>query len=129
MEVVAFSANNGEPRFQQCEEMTAPSCGSRAASAWPPSPAASARPTSSTYRVVGTKGELVMDPAYEYAEELTQTRDGQRPDSRADLPQARPVRARADQLLGMHPQRCRAGAIRMGGSRGCPGDSRALPIG
>ena len=72
MEVVAFSANNGEPRFQQCEEMTGAilrfpgrerlasfTCSFNGADV-------------STYRVVGTKGELVMDPAYEYAGELKQ---------------------------------------------------------
>ena len=72
MEVMAFSANNGEPRFQQCEEMTAAilrfpgrerlasfTCSFNGADV-------------GTYRVVGTKGELVMDPAYEYAKGLTQ---------------------------------------------------------
>jgi predicted dehydrogenase len=72
MEVTAFSANSGEPRFQQCEEMTAAilrfpgrerlatfTCSFNGADV-------------GTYRVVGTKGELVMDPAYEYAEALTQ---------------------------------------------------------
>ncbi len=72
MEVVAFSANNGERRFQQCEEMTSAilrfpgrerlasfTCGFNGTDV-------------GTYRVVGTKGELVMDPAYEYAEGLTQ---------------------------------------------------------
>jgi predicted dehydrogenase len=72
MEVLAFSANNGEPRFRQCEEMTA------AILRFPgrerlASFICSFNSTDvSTYRVVGTKGELVMDPAYEYAEELTQ---------------------------------------------------------
>lgn len=72
MEVFAFSANNGDPRFRQSEEMTSAilrfpgrerlasfTCGFGSADV-------------STYRVVGTKGELVMDPAYEYAGELTQ---------------------------------------------------------
>jgi predicted dehydrogenase len=72
MEVVAFSANNGDPRFLQCEEMTSAilrfpgrerlasfTCSFNAADV-------------STYQVVGTKGNLVMDPAYEYAEELKQ---------------------------------------------------------
>ncbi|MEP7227294.1 MAG: Gfo/Idh/MocA family oxidoreductase [Gemmatimonadales bacterium] len=72
MEVVAFGANNGERRFQQCEEMTA-------AILRFPGRERQASFTCSfngtdvgTYRVVGTKGELVMDPAYEYAEGLTQ---------------------------------------------------------
>jgi predicted dehydrogenase len=72
MEVVAFSSNNGDPRFRESEEMTAAilrfpererlatfTCGFNGADV-------------SIYRVVGTKGELVMDPAYEYAEELKQ---------------------------------------------------------
>jgi len=72
MEVTAFSANNGEPRFQQCEEMTTAilrfpgrerlatfTCSFNGADV-------------GIYRVVGTKGDLVMDPAYEYAEALTQ---------------------------------------------------------
>jgi glucose-fructose oxidoreductase len=72
MEVVAFSANNGEPRFQQCEEMTA------AILRFPGRERLASFVCSfngtdvGTYRVVGTKGDLVMDPAYEYAEELTQ---------------------------------------------------------
>jgi glucose-fructose oxidoreductase len=72
MEVEAFSANNGDPRFRQCEEMTSAilrfpgrerlatfTCSFGAADV-------------SSYRVVGTEGNLVMDPAYEYAEELVQ---------------------------------------------------------
>jgi predicted dehydrogenase len=72
MEVVAFSANNGDHRFRQCEEMTSAilrfpgrerlatfTCSFGAADV-------------SSYRVVGTEGNLVMDPAYEYAEELVQ---------------------------------------------------------
>src|SRR3954469_25162125 len=72
MEVVAFSSNNGDPRFQQCEEMTSAilrfpgrerlasfTCSFGAAGV-------------SSYRVVGTEGELLMDPAYEYAGELVQ---------------------------------------------------------
>jgi glucose-fructose oxidoreductase len=72
MEVVAFRANNGEPRFQQCEEMTA------AILRFPGRERLASFVCSfngtdvGTYRVVGTKGELVMAPAYEYAEELTQ---------------------------------------------------------
>jgi predicted dehydrogenase len=72
MEVVAFSSNNGDPRFQQCEEMTSAilrfpgrerlasfTCSFGAADV-------------SSYRVVGTEGEIEMDPAYEYAGELAQ---------------------------------------------------------
>ena len=72
MEVVAFSANNGESRFQQCEEMTT------AILRFPGRERLASFSCSfngtdvSTYQVVGTKGQLVMDPAYEYADELTQ---------------------------------------------------------
>jgi predicted dehydrogenase len=72
MEVVAFSANNGDHRFLQCEETTSAilrfpgrerlasfTCSFNAADV-------------STYQVVGTKGNLVMNPAYEYAGELKQ---------------------------------------------------------
>src|SRR5215216_4745887 len=72
MEVTAFSSNNGDPRFSHCEEMTSAilrfpgrerlasfTCSFGAADV-------------STYRVVGTEGDLVMDPAYEYAGELVQ---------------------------------------------------------
>jgi predicted dehydrogenase len=72
MEVVAFRANNGDPRFLQCEESTSAilrfpgrerlatfTCSFGAADV-------------SSYRVVGTKGDLLMDPAYEYAGELKQ---------------------------------------------------------
>ena len=72
MEVVAFSANNGDPRFLQCEETTSAilrfpgrerlasfTCSFGAADV-------------ANYRVVGSKGDLVMEPAYEYAEPLKQ---------------------------------------------------------
>ena len=72
MEVVAFSANKGDQRFLQCEETTSAilrfpgrerlasfTCSFSAADV-------------SNYRVVGTKGDLVMDPAFEYAGELKQ---------------------------------------------------------
>jgi glucose-fructose oxidoreductase len=72
MEVVAFSANCADQRFEQCEETTSAilrfpgrerlasfTCSFGAADV-------------SSYRVVGTRGDLVMDPAYEYAGELTQ---------------------------------------------------------
>jgi len=72
MEVVAFSANNGDPRFQESEETVA------AVLRFPGRERVASFTCSfngadvSTYRVVGTEGELVMDPAYEYAGELKQ---------------------------------------------------------
>ena len=72
MEVMAFSSNNGDQRFRECEEMTSAilrfpgkerlasfTCSFGAADV-------------SNYRVVGTEGDLVMEPAYEYAGELVQ---------------------------------------------------------
>src|SRR3954451_4216939 len=72
MEVVAFSANCGDERFQQCEETT--SCilrfpGRERLATFTCSFGAA---DVSTYRVVGSKGEVVMEPAYEYADELEQ---------------------------------------------------------
>ena len=72
MEVVAFSANNADPRFQQSEETVA------AILRFPGRERVASFTCSfngadvSTYRVVGTDGELVMDPAYEYAGVLKQ---------------------------------------------------------
>ena len=71
IEVSGFSANNGDIRFRQCEEMTSAVLrfpGERVATFTCSFGAADV----SSYRVVGTKGDLEMDPAYEYAGELTQ---------------------------------------------------------
>lgn len=71
IEVSGFSANNGDIRFRQCEEMTSAVLrfpGERFATFTCSFGAADV----SSYRVVGTKGDLEMDPAYEYAGELTQ---------------------------------------------------------
>ncbi|MEO5702973.1 MAG: Gfo/Idh/MocA family oxidoreductase [Gammaproteobacteria bacterium] len=69
IEVAAFCANNGESRFQEVDEMTSVimrfpderlanfTCSFGAADV-------------SSYRIVGTKGELRVAPAYEYAEGL-----------------------------------------------------------
>ena len=72
MEVMAFSANNGEPRFRQCEETTSAILrfpGRERLASFTVSFGAS---DVSEFRVVGTQGTLVMDPAYEYAGELKQ---------------------------------------------------------
>ncbi|HEY3012387.1 MAG TPA: Gfo/Idh/MocA family oxidoreductase [Gemmatimonadales bacterium] len=72
MEVVAFSANSGDPRFLQCEETTSAILrfpGRERLASFTCSFGAS---DVSNYRVVGSKGELVMDPAYEYAGKLKQ---------------------------------------------------------
>ncbi len=72
MEVVAFSANKGDERFLQCEETTSAILrfpGRERLAAFTCSFGAA---DVSHYRVVGSKGQLVMDPAYEYAGELEQ---------------------------------------------------------
>ena len=77
IEVSAFSANNGEDRFREVDEMTAAilrfpnerlatfTCSFGAADA-------------SAYEIVGTKARLRVDPAYEHAGDLTHqlTSDG-----------------------------------------------------
>jgi glucose-fructose oxidoreductase len=72
MEVVAFSANNGDPRFLECEETTSAILrfpGRERLAAFTCSFGAA---DVSAYRVVGSEGDLVMEPAYEYAGELKQ---------------------------------------------------------
>ncbi|HZI75315.1 MAG TPA: Gfo/Idh/MocA family oxidoreductase [Gemmatimonadales bacterium] len=80
MEVMAFSANSGDRRFLQCEETTSAILrfpGKERLAAFSCSFGAT---DVSMYRVVGSQGELVMDPAYEYAGELKQriTIDGRK---------------------------------------------------
>lgn len=77
-EVSAFSANNGERRFRNCDEMTSAILrfpGDRLASFTTSFGASDV----SQYRVVGTKGDVRLEPAYEYASGLCQfvTIDGQ----------------------------------------------------
>jgi predicted dehydrogenase len=72
MEVVAFSSNNGDPRFQQCEEMTSAILRFPGRERLASFTCSFGATDVSNYRVVGTNGDLVMDPAYEYAEELVQ---------------------------------------------------------
>lgn len=71
-EVCAWSANNGEKRFKDCDEMTSSVLrfpGERLATFVT---SFGASPTA-TYRIVGTKGDLRMDSAYEYAEPMKMT--------------------------------------------------------
>jgi predicted dehydrogenase len=72
MEVTAFSANCGERRFLDCEETTSAILrfpGKERLASFSCSFGAT---DVSMYRVVGSEGELLMDPAYEYAGELKQ---------------------------------------------------------
>jgi glucose-fructose oxidoreductase len=69
IEVTAFSANNGEPRFEEVDEITS-------AILRFPDQRLAAFTTSfgaddiSTYKIVGTKGNLRVEPAYDYSEAL-----------------------------------------------------------
>lgn len=68
-EVVAWTANNGEPRFREVEEMSGALLrfpGDRLASFVCSFGAADV----SAYQIVGSKGSLRVDPAYEFAGEL-----------------------------------------------------------
>ena len=68
-EVFAFCANNGEERFKGIDEMTSVAMrfpGERVASFVTSFGAADI----SSYQVIGTEGDLRVDPAYEFASEL-----------------------------------------------------------
>jgi predicted dehydrogenase len=72
IEVMAATANNGEARFAEVEEMTSATLrfpGDRLASFTCSFGASDV----STYQIVGTEGDLRMNPAYEYAGELKYT--------------------------------------------------------
>jgi predicted dehydrogenase len=69
LEVTAFSANNGEERFEEVDEMTS------AILRFPDERLAAFTSSFgaadiSAYQVVGTEGHLRVDPAYEFAEAL-----------------------------------------------------------
>ncbi|MGF1676593.1 MAG: Gfo/Idh/MocA family protein [Rivularia sp. (in: cyanobacteria)] len=71
IEVFAFSANNGEKRFEKVDEMTS------VVMRFPKERLASftssfGASSTGSFRVVGTKGDLRMDNAYTYAGELKQ---------------------------------------------------------
>jgi glucose-fructose oxidoreductase len=80
MEVMAFSANSGDRRFLQCEETTSAILRFPGKERLATFSCSFGATDVSMYRVVGTQGELVMDPAYEYAGELKQriTIDGRK---------------------------------------------------
>jgi predicted dehydrogenase len=70
-EVFAMTANNGDKRFTEIDEMTS------AILRFPEERLATFTSSFgasgvSSYRIVGTKGNVVMDPAYEYAARLVQ---------------------------------------------------------
>jgi predicted dehydrogenase len=71
-EVFAFSANGGDRRFREVDEMTSAVLrfpGERLATFTCSFGAAD----TATYRVVGTEGDVCLDAAYEYAEAMTMT--------------------------------------------------------
>jgi glucose-fructose oxidoreductase len=71
-EVLAFSANGGDRRFREVDEMTSALLrfpGQRLATFTCSFGAAD----TATYRLVGTEGDLCLDSAYEYAEGMTMT--------------------------------------------------------
>jgi predicted dehydrogenase len=72
MEVVAFSANGGDQRFLQCEETTSAILRFPGRERLASFTCSFGAVDVSSYRVVGSRGELLMDPAYEYAAELKQ---------------------------------------------------------
>jgi predicted dehydrogenase len=78
IEVLAASANNGEPRFAESDEMTSAVLRfpSERLAVFTSSFGAS---DVSTYQLVGTKGNVRLDPAYEYAGDIKQeiTIDGE----------------------------------------------------
>jgi predicted dehydrogenase len=72
MEVMGFSANSGDRRFLECEETTSAILRFPGRERLASFTCSFGATDVSMYRVVGTKGDLVMDPAYEYAGELKQ---------------------------------------------------------
>ena len=127
-EVMAISVNSGAAKLAEIDESTGALLrfdGERVAAFVTSFNAADV----ASYRIVGTKGQLHVDPAYEYAEglayELTVERED---DAQADR-QARSVRAGAAVFLGLHPQEPDAGAFRRGGSAGRAHRAGALRVG
>ena len=81
------------------------------------------------YRIVGSKGDIHVDPAYEYAESLGYTLTVDGTPRRKTHRQARSVRAGAAALLRLHPARPHPGAFRRGRSRRRADRAGALPVG
>ena len=127
-EVIAISVNSGVKALSEIDESTAAILrfdGERVASFVTSFNGGDV----AEYRIVGTKGDIHVDPAYEYAEGLgyTLTVDGKRA-AQGDR-QARPVRAAAAALLRLHPARSRSRAVRRGRHAGRPHRAGALRVG
>ena len=102
-EVMAISVNSGAAKLAEIDESTGALLrfdGERVAAFVTSFNAADV----ASYRIVGTKGQLHVDPAYEYAEGLAYelTIDGKT--TRKRDRQARSVRAGAAVLLRLHPE-------------------------
>ena len=111
LEAFAWIANSGDRRFAEVEEMTG------AILRFPEERLASFTVSFGAadvgfYRVVGTKGDLHLDSAY-----------GE------DVPQDRPVRARAGPFLGVHADGSRAASLGPRGPRRRAGHRGAVPVG
>ena len=101
IEVLAVSVNSGAKKLREVDESTAAILRfdrGRVAAFITSFNAADV----GSYRIVGTKGQLHVDPAYEYAEGLAYASDRGRQDDANPRRQARPVRARAALLFGLH---------------------------
>ena len=103
-EVVAVSVNSGVRHLSEIDESTGAILrfdGERVAVFVSSFNAADV----GSYRIVGTKGHVHVDPAYEYADALSYELTIGGKTTRKRVAQARSVRARAALLLRLHPER------------------------
>ena len=127
-EVMAVSVNSGARRTRDIDESTAALLrfdGERVASFVTSFNAADA----GVYRIVGTKGHIHVDPAYEYAEGLSVLADARRQDDPTARPEARSVRTGTRVLLRLHSPKPRSGTGRGRGTSGRADHSGDLRIG
>ncbi len=109
-QVTAISVNSGAAKLAEIDESTGALLrfeGNRVAAFVTSFNAADV----AEYRIVGSKGEIHVDPAYEYAEGLAYELTIEGKTTTQAHRQARPVRAAAALLLRLHPEEPRAGAI------------------
>ena len=102
-EVMAMSVNSGTAKLDEIDESTGALLrfdGERVAAFVTSFNASDV----ASYRIVGTKGQLHVDPAYEYAEGLAYEMTVNGKVTRKRHWQARSVCARAVVLLGLHPE-------------------------
>ena len=118
-EVWRCRSTAGRPAAARSTSPRPPCCDSTA-NVSPPSSTSFNADDVASYRIVGTKGQLHVNPAYQYAEglayELTINGKTTAPPDR----QARSVRAGAAVLLRLHPQEPRPGTVRRAGTAGRP---------